>query len=146
MRTQTGELAVLAEEPLGVDGVDPLATLFVCGGHPEQCRVGGPRVALGTALRRLGHDLELLNTRRTLPVGGAQAVGAGVATTDDDDALALRRDRRLTICVHNIIAELHLIGPGQVLHGLVDALELAAGNRQVTPGGRSAREDHRVEV
>ena len=34
----------------------------------------------------------------------------------------------------------------QVLHRLVDARELAAGNRQVTPGGRAAGQHQRVEL
>ena len=38
-----------------------------------------------------GHDLELVDAMRTLAVGGAQAVGPGVAAADDDHVLALGR-------------------------------------------------------
>ena len=44
---------------------------------------------------RPGQDLELVHRRRALAVHGAEAVGTGVATTDDHDVLARRGDRRL---------------------------------------------------
>ena len=51
--------------------------------RPE--RPGSQRRAL---VRRLGHDLELVHGERLLAVAGAEAIGAGIAAADDDDALA----------------------------------------------------------
>ena len=50
---------------------------------------------------------------------------------------------------HRVDGEVALLGPvapGQVLHRLVDAGELAAGDRQVARGGGAAREDDGVEL
>ena len=68
-----------------------------------------------------------------------EAVGAGVAAADDDDVLAADVDRRLLD-----VAELHPVGVRQVLHRLMDPVELATGDRQVAPIGRPAGEDDRV--
>lgn len=72
-------------------------------------------------------------------MGGAHAVGAGVAAADDDDVLALGGDRR-----GDEVALLHLVGERQVLHRLVDALEVAAGDGQVAGGGGAGRDDDGV--
>jgi hypothetical protein len=56
-------------------------------------RPEGPWRGGGTRLRRLGHDFELVDAPGSLTVDGAEAVGAGVAATDDDDALVLGIDR-----------------------------------------------------
>ena len=45
-------------------------------------------------VRRAGQDLELRDRRRALAMGGAEAVGAGVAAADDHDVLAVDVDRR----------------------------------------------------
>jgi len=82
----------------------------------------------------------------TLAMRRAQAVGAGVAAADDDDVLVLGGDGRLTVLVGHRIAELHAVGPRQELHGLVDAVEFAARDRQVTPCGGTTREHHGVVV
>ena len=42
----------------------------------------------GAIVRRLGHDLELMDAGGLVAVGSAEAVGAGVAAADDDDVLA----------------------------------------------------------
>ena len=44
------------------------------------------------------------------------------------------------------VALLHVVGPRQVLHRLVDALGFAAGRGQVAPRGGPAREHDRVEL
>ena len=72
-------------------------------------------------------------------MGGAQAVGSRVATTDDDHVLAGNVDRRL-----HRVTQLHVGRQRQVLHRLVDAGQLAAGHRQVAPGGCAARQHERV--
>ncbi len=70
---------------------------------------------------------------------GAQAVGAGVTAADDDDVLAGRDDRRdLEVAFLNPVRGL------QVLHREVDAVELAAGRRQVAARGRTHGEHDRV--
>ncbi len=69
-----------------------------------------------------------MDRRRAVADGGAETVGARVAATDDDDVLAGRGDRCL-----GEIAFLHLVGPRQVLHRLMDAGQLAAGDRQIAP-------------
>ena len=72
---------------------------------------------------------------------GAEAVGAGVAAADDHDALARGRDGRFVD-----VALLHPVAERQVLHRLVDAAELASGDREVAPDGRAAGEDDGVEL
>ena len=66
--------------------------------------------------------------KRALAVRRADAVGAGVAAADDDDVLAAGEDR------HDVAERLVADAPvllGQELHGEMDAVELAAGDRQV---------------
>ena len=138
---ESGQVAVLAEEFGGVDGEDPLASLLVCGGDPVEHRPGRPRVGVGPVVGWPGHDFELVDRGRSLPVGGAQAVGAGVATADDHDVPAGCVDRRMVD-----VAFLEAVPPREVLHGLVDAVEFAAGDREVTPPGGSAGEDDGVVV
>ena len=77
---------------------------------------------------------------------GAQAVGAGVAAADDDHLLALGGDRRLAVVALDVIARGKAVGPRQVFHRLVDALEVTAGNRQIPARGRAAGQHHRVEL
>ena len=72
-------------------------------------------------------------------MGGAHAVGTGVAAADDDDVLALGGDRR-----GDVVALLHLVGERQVLHRLVDAVQFAAGDGQVAGGGGAGGDDHGV--
>ena len=82
----------VAEEALGVDAVHPLAALLV--GRRDLCRSWrhcGHGLASAAVVGRAGHDLELVHRRRALAVGGAEAVGAGVAAADDHDVLAVRR-------------------------------------------------------
>ena len=74
-----------------------------------------------------------MHRRGALPVRGAEAVGAGVAAADDDHLLARRGDRRL-----GQVALLHAVGPGQVLHRLVDPAEFATGNREIARRGGAA--------
>ena len=87
--------------------------------------------------------VELMNGDGTLPVDGAETVGARVAATDDDHALAPGADERL---VGDRVALAALVLERQVLHREVNTAELAPGNRQVTRRARTAGEDDRVEV
>src|SRR5690606_9134370 len=114
---------VVADELGAVHRVHPLAAPFVGRRHAVHQRVGGPRRVRRPLVGRAGHDLELVHRRGTLAVGGAEAVGAGVAAADDDDVLALGGDGGGVE-----VALLHPVGDGQVLHRLVDALEVASGD------------------
>ncbi len=146
VRAQAGDRAVAAQEPLGVDREHPLAALLVRRGHPVHQRVGGPRGGVGPLLGRARHDLELVHAGRALTVRGAQAVRAGVAAADDDDPLVLGGDGRLAVGVEHRVAVGGLVGPRQVLHRLVDAVELPARDGQVAPVGRAAGQHDRVEL
>ena len=64
--------------------------------------------------------------RGALAVRRAEAVGAGVAAADDDDVQAGGED-----LVGHRLAEGRPVALREVLHGLVDAAELAARHRQV---------------
>ena len=59
-------------------------------------------------------------------MGGADAVGAGVAAADDDDVLAGGED-----LVLDLLAERGAVALREVVHRLVDAAELAAGRVEV---------------
>ena len=132
----------VAEEPLGVDRVEPLAALLVRAGDAHDHRVGRPRVAvLSPAVRRRRHDLQLRHRGRALPVGGAEAVGTGVAASDDHDVLAVGVDRRVVQ-----LAERLQVAVRQVLHGQVDPGELPARGGQVTADRGPTGEDDGVEV
>ena len=61
-----------------------------------------------------------------------EAVGAGVAPADDDDVEAGGED-----LVGHRLAERRAVALREVLHGLVDAAELAARHRQVAGDGRA---------
>jgi hypothetical protein len=52
-----------------------------------------PSVRGRTCFGRPRHDFELVNRSGTVPVGRSEAVGAGIATTNDDDVLAASVDR-----------------------------------------------------
>ena len=95
----------------------------------------GHGLSVGAAVGWPRQDLQLGHRRGALAVDGAEAVGAGVAAADDHDVLAGGGDRRLVE-----VALLHPVGPRQELHRLVDAVELAARHRQVTPRRRPARQ------
>ena len=69
--------------------------------------------------RRLRHHLELGHTGRAVAVAGAHAVGAGVATTDDDDVLAVGPQLAL-----ELVAGIDLVLLRQELHREVHTLSL----------------------
>ena len=142
VRPQRAHVAVVVgEEALGVDAVDALATLLVRRRHPEHVRPRGPRVGGRPGVGRSGHDLELVHRHRALPVGGAEAVGAGVASADDDDPLALGGDGRRVE-----VALLHPVAPGQELHGLMDPAVLTSRDRKIAPRGGAPGEHDGVEL
>ena len=83
-----------------------------------------------------------MHAGRALAVGGAEAVGAGVAAADDDDVLARGGDELL---VGDLVALAATVLQRQVLHREMDARQLAARHRQVARQRRAASEDDRVE-
>src|SRR5262249_42154989 len=140
VREQGADVAVVVtEEALGVDREDALASLFVRGRDAVDHRPRRPRVDVGPLVRWAGEDLELVDRRRAGANRRPAAARPGLTTADDDDVLAGCGDRRLLE-----IAFLHLVGPRQVLHRLVDAGELAARDRKIAPRGRAAGEDDGV--
>ena len=73
-----------------------------------------------------------MDRRRALAVGSAQTVRAGVATTDDHHPFAKRADAGC-----RAITFLHAISKRQVLHRLVNTVQLATRNRQIAPRRRT---------
>ena len=130
---------VLADEADRVDAEDPLTALLVRAGGAVDQRPGRPRGRGRPRLRRLRHDLELGDAGRALAVGGAEAVRARVAAADDDDVFALGRDRRALQ-----VAFLHAVGRYEVVHGEVDAGQVATLDRQVAAERGTAGQEHRV--
>ena len=111
-----------------------LRCAIACGhsGHGvEAARVSGG----------LGMISNLVDALRALAMAGAQAVGAGVAAADDENALAFREDRDRGIDRIALAAAILL---RQKLHREMNALQLAAGNRQVARMLGAAAKQNRV--
>src|SRR4029077_20803847 len=69
------------------------APFLMVRGDTEDIGPERPRIAPGIPLLgRPGQDLELGDGARALTMGGAEAVGPGVAAPDDDHVLVLGRD------------------------------------------------------
>ena len=107
-------------------------------GHSGQ---GSRRAA---AVGRTRRDLELPHARGALAVGGAEAVGAGVAAAEDDHALAASRraSRRRPTVVAGDDAVLLL----EVRHREVHAREVAPGTSSGARLRGADGEAHGVEV
>src|SRR5207237_7059100 len=99
-----------------------------------------PRILRRARVGRTLQQLELTHAARALAMRGAEAVGAGVAAADDDHVLVARADRLDAVALARAVLR------RQVLHGEMNARELAARHLQIARQGRSAREDDRVEV
>src|ERR1019366_6728076 len=99
-----------------------------------------PGSAGGAVLRRHGHDFELMHVLRLLPVAGAQAVRARVATADDHDALARSED-----LIRHCVPGIAFILLRQKLHGEVNSLEVAPGDIEVARIFSAARQQNGVE-
>ena len=80
---------------------------------------------------------------RALTMGRAQTVGAGIPAPDDDDVLVVGGDEAR---LGDVVAFTALILQREVLHGEVDAIELAARHGQIAGARGSAGEDERVEL
>ncbi|TFA98676.1 hypothetical protein CCMA1212_009587 [Trichoderma ghanense] len=85
----------------------------------------GPRVVVGTLIRRLGQQLKV--------------VVSGITTANDNDVLALGRDVRV---VRELGVEQRLGVLVQELHGIVDALKVASLDGKIASnGGTSSNDD-----
>ena len=145
------DVAVLvAGEFDGVDGPVADAAFFVRAFSAELQGPERPGRGGGTALGRLGHDFELVDAFCALAMAGAEAVGAGVAAADDEDALAGGEDGACGLHVGEEhffrVAFVAAILLGQELHGEVDAVELAAGDGEVAGLLGAAAEEDGVET
>ena len=146
------DVAVLVAGELdGVDAPVANAAFFVRALSAQLQRPERPGRGGGALVGRLGHDFELVNALCALAMAGAEAVRAGVAAADDDDALAGGEDgasgfhggEELLFRVAFVAAILL----GQKLHGEVNALELAAGDGQIARLlGAAAEQDGVVVV
>ena len=109
------------------------------GGDLVDHRIGGPWVCLRPFLRWARHDLELMNRPGPVAMGGAETIGPGVTSADDDDVLAFCVDGRFVE-----VALLDLVRPGQEFHGLVNTGQLAALDREIAGLGCAAAQDDGV--
>src|SRR5262245_50763499 len=135
------DVAVLvAAEALRVDAPVAGDALLVRRRRAQDHRPVGP-AELGTVLRRLGQELELVHRRRAVTVRRAETVGARVAAAQDDDALVGGEELSL-----DPIARDRLVLLRQELHREVDALQVAARDGQVARTGGAGREHDRIEV
>ena len=85
---ERGQLAVVALEPRRAERERALAAFLLRARRAEHERPRRPRVGRGALGGRRGHQLDLRDVRGALAMRGAEAVGAGVAAAEDDDALA----------------------------------------------------------
>ena len=103
----------------------------------------GQGLSAARASGRARQQLELVHRQRALAVGGAQAVGAGVAAADDDDPLARGGD---DLILRNLVAFAAAVLLGEVFDGEMDASELAPRHRQVAGGSGAAAQHDGLEV
>ena len=102
----------------------------------------GPGVIGGPLVRRLSQQFQLVHHFGALTVGRAQTVGAGVASAQDDHPFALGVD---PFIVGYLFARLHPVLLGEILHGLVDSLQIPSRNVQFPRLGGTAGQADRVE-
>ena len=140
-RLHGSQLALFANEFFGADGEFTLAALFVAGRGAHLQRPVRPHQWLVFLLRRHGHQLQLGHTHRTVAVGGAHAVRAGVATANDHHVLAISANLAFEFAVAR-----HLVLLGQKLHRKVHALEFAAGHRQIARLLGTAGQQHGIKL
>ncbi len=89
------EATLLADESLGGDGPVALAAFIVRRRSAHAQRPVGPGQRAVFLLGRTWHQLDLGDAGGAVAIRGADAVGAGIATANDDDMLALDVDRIL---------------------------------------------------
>ncbi len=96
-------------------------------------------MGLRSGVRGLRPDVQLRDRGSALPDGGSVAVGAGVATTDDDHVLACGGDA-------TVAAEGFAVGGHQIVHSRIDTSQIRAWNRQGTWGPSAGGHHDRVKA
>src|ERR1700730_981286 len=86
-----------------------------------------PRSTRGAFLGRHGHDFKLMYRFRLLPVASPEAIRACIATADDHNALACRKN----LVRHHITSAARVL-LRQELHREINSLEFPSRNFQVT--------------
>ena len=105
----------------------------------EDARPLRPWVVATAGHRGLGQQLEVCDGLRAVAHGGTDTVVARVATTNDDDVLALRVD---VATVLQLRVEQRLGVELEVLHREVDAVNLTVGDLEIArPCGTSSEDD-----
>src|SRR5438270_662244 len=118
----------VAGELCGCDAPVAHSTFLVSRFGSQLHRPERPRGLRRTLVGRFGHDLKLMNRERLLAMTSAEAVSAGVAATDDDDALSRGKNFNTRI---DDVAQAALVLLWKEFHCVVNSLQLAAGNFQV---------------
>jgi hypothetical protein len=118
----------VAAEVLRRHGEQPLTALLVRRRDAEDLRPLRPWIVGCAGLRRHRHQFELVHRPRSLAVGGAQAVGAGVTAADDHHVLVPGADEGV---VGDRVALVAPVLQRQVLHREMDAGKFASRHRQV---------------
>src|SRR5688572_30100874 len=113
------------------------------GRYTEYVRPLGPRIVGCPLRRRHRHQFELRHGTRTLPVSRAGTVRTRIATADEDDVLAARRDELL---IGDRVAFASPVLEREVLHRKVNPVEFAPRHWQVSRLTGSGGEQHGVEV
>src|SRR5258708_4620248 len=117
------------------------ATFFVSRLGTQLHRPERPGSLWRALLRRLRHDFELVDRQRLLPMAGPEAIGAGVAASDDHYPLP-GRENLGAWC--NGVTQTAPVLLRQELHCVMDSLQFASPNCQVTWLLRPARQHNRV--
>src|SRR6266545_4635697 len=139
-----GDASVRSGEVGRVHRVLARPAFLVSRGDAKDIGPEGPGIAPRIPLfGRPGEDLELGDGARALTVGGAEAVGAGVASADDDDALVPGGDE---VALRHHVALGAMILERQVVHGEMDAVEIPARDGQVARPLGAPGEDDGVEL
>ena len=133
-------MAVLVpHEVHGGREVRAVTTFFVRGGDLEDLGHHGPRFLVGTVHRWLATDGQGRHRRSSLPVGGANAVRAGVTASEHDHVLAARVNE-----IRDLVPRGQPVGSHQVVHGVVNPLQLTAWDIQFARAGGAGGNDHGV--
>ena len=143
---EAGHGFAVADHPLGQDRPVAVRPFLVAGCGPHFHRPIGPGHCLVFMFGRLGHDFQLGHAFCALPVGGADAVRAGIAAADHDHVLARRGQRSAGCSAHFIVAGIALVLLAEEFHSQPYTVELGAGNIEQTGLFRAASQHHRVEI
>ncbi|CAG1970743.1 unnamed protein product [Fusarium graminearum] len=137
----------IVHELLGHDAVltrvlaSVLANLSVTVVNAVNARPLRPRVVVGTLRRRLGQKLEVGDRLSTVTERGSDTIVTSVTTTNDNNVLVLGRDVSV---VTKLGVEKRLGVLVKELHSVVNTLELAALDREVTSNSSTSCNNNNV--